>query len=71
MFDIIATTVLGALPLFLFTADGVQARDNLTLYNGQNITFYYSDSIVQDNTLFGMGLMKAGVATPDRVTSNK
>jgi hypothetical protein len=72
MFNIVATTVLGALSLFSFAAAGpVQARDSLTLYNGQNVTFYYSDSIVQDNTLFGMGLMRASAATPDKVTSNK
>ncbi|KAJ7785905.1 hypothetical protein B0H16DRAFT_1488422 [Mycena metata] len=51
------------------TASPLQARDDLVLYNGQNITFDYSDSIVPASNLFGLGLLRTGADLPATVTS--
>ncbi|KAJ7138239.1 hypothetical protein C8R44DRAFT_728402 [Mycena epipterygia] len=51
------------------SASAIQARETLVLYNGQNITFDYSDSIVTGDNLFGMGLLRTGAAVPEKVTT--
>ncbi|KAE9400043.1 hypothetical protein BT96DRAFT_938938 [Gymnopus androsaceus JB14] len=44
------------------------ARDSLpTLYNGQNISFEYSDIIVSGSNLFGIGCQPYGEATPSNL----
>jgi hypothetical protein len=52
------------------SAATIQARDDLVLHNGQNITFDYSDSILPSSNLFGMGLLRTGAAVPAKVTSD-
>ncbi|KAJ7770812.1 hypothetical protein DFH07DRAFT_255615 [Mycena maculata] len=47
----------------------IQARAELVLYNGQNITWDYSDSILPVSNLFGMGLLRTGAAIPAMVTT--
>ncbi|KAF9061947.1 hypothetical protein BDP27DRAFT_1337321 [Rhodocollybia butyracea] len=44
------------------------ARDSLpTLYNGQNISFEYSDIFVSGSNLFGIGCQPFGQATPSNL----
>ncbi|KAF9069492.1 hypothetical protein BDP27DRAFT_1325444 [Rhodocollybia butyracea] len=44
------------------------ARDSLpTLFNGQNISFEYSDIIVSGSNLFGIGCQPLGRATPSNI----
>ncbi|KAJ7672483.1 hypothetical protein DFH06DRAFT_1176398 [Mycena polygramma] len=52
------------------SAGVIQAREDLVLHNGQNITFDYSDSIVPASNLFGLGLLRTGADIPEKVTSD-
>lgn len=62
MFSLAVTAAVAALSLFPGTASA------LTLHNGQNITWDYSDSIVSASTLFGMGLLRTNATIPSKVT---
>ncbi|KAJ7785906.1 hypothetical protein B0H16DRAFT_1488427 [Mycena metata] len=53
----------------IVTASPLQARNELVLYNGQNITFDYSDLIVPASNLFGLGLLATGDDLPATVIS--
>ncbi|KAF7369395.1 hypothetical protein MVEN_00268500 [Mycena venus] len=53
----------------LASAGAIQARDGLVLFNGQNITFDYSDSILPGTNMFGMGSLPTGVPIPPKVIS--
>ncbi|KAJ7482759.1 hypothetical protein FB451DRAFT_1236003 [Mycena latifolia] len=70
MFKPTVATFLATLSLSsLASAGTIQARDELVLFNGQNVTFDYSDSILPGSNMFGMGLLRTGVEIPDKVTS--
>lgn len=62
MFKFSITVLLAALSLS-------SAKASLVLFNGQNITWDYSDSILPVSNLFGMGLLRTGAAIPETVTS--
>ncbi|KAF7356121.1 hypothetical protein MVEN_00942600 [Mycena venus] len=53
----------------LASAGAIQARDELVLFNGQNVTFDYSDSILPGTNMFGMGVLPTGIEIPPKVTS--
>ncbi|KAJ6580919.1 hypothetical protein B0H19DRAFT_1251197 [Mycena capillaripes] len=53
----------------LASAGALQARDGLVLFNGQNITFDYSDSKLPGTNMFGMGVLPTGIEVKDQVTS--
>ncbi|KAJ7462744.1 hypothetical protein B0H11DRAFT_2241252 [Mycena galericulata] len=65
--SVVAATLLATLSLS--SAKVIQARGELVLYNGQNITWDYSDSILPESNLFGMGLLRTGAAIPEKVTT--
>ncbi|KAJ7123671.1 hypothetical protein C8R44DRAFT_980943 [Mycena epipterygia] len=52
------------------SANAIQARDTPSLFNGQNVTFEYSDSIASGSNLFGMGLLPTGIEIPEKVTDD-
>ncbi|KAJ7310938.1 hypothetical protein DFH08DRAFT_943923 [Mycena albidolilacea] len=53
----------------LASASVIQPRDEVVMFNGQNVTFNYTDSIVPEGSLFGMGLLRTGALVPLKVTS--
>ncbi|KAJ7042637.1 hypothetical protein C8F04DRAFT_1229854 [Mycena alexandri] len=68
MFKLSLATVVALASIV--SASPLQARDDLVLHNGQNITFDYSDSIVPASNLFGLGLLRTGADLPAKVTSD-
>jgi hypothetical protein len=56
--------------LSMVAASTIEARADLVLHNGQNITFQYSDSILPEPNLFGLGVTRTGAAVPAKVTSD-
>lgn len=68
MFQLAVTAVVAALSLFPGSASA--GSSGLTLHNGQNITWDYSDSIVPENRLFGMGLLRTNASIPAKVTDS-
>ncbi|KAJ7482769.1 hypothetical protein FB451DRAFT_1170626 [Mycena latifolia] len=70
MFKPTVSAFLATLSLFsLASAGAIEARDGLVLFNGQNITFDYSDSILPGTNMFGMGVLPTGIEVKDKVTS--
>ncbi|KAJ7071507.1 hypothetical protein C8F01DRAFT_437776 [Mycena amicta] len=56
--------------LVMTSAHALQSRDDLAvLHNGQNITWDYSDAILTDDNLFGMGLLRSNAALPATVVA--
>lgn len=72
MFSFALAAVLSVLSILsVASAKPMHIRDNgLTLFNGQNTSWAYEDSIVGDNTLFGMGCLRTGAPTPAKVISD-
>lgn len=72
MFNPTVAAFLAALSFSsLASASVIQPRDEVVMFNGQNVTFNYTDSIVPEGSLFGMGLLRTGALVPLKVTSEK
>ncbi|KAJ7225869.1 hypothetical protein GGX14DRAFT_422682 [Mycena pura] len=67
MFKASITAFLATLSLSSMAAASIHTP---VLFNGQNITFDYSDVFLPASNLFGMGALRTGAAIPDTVVSD-